>query len=359
MKKLFFILVILLLPLNIKAISASSSIAMDLNSNIIFHQNNINEKKLIASTTKIMTALVTIENANLEKEVTVTEEVLKAYGSAIYIEVGEKIKLKDLLYGLMLRSGNDAAIVIAQEVASSMANFANMMNNLAAKIGMKNTYFYNAHGLEEKDGSGNTSTAYDMALLTKYAYQNKTFREIFGTKKYVAKTSYKTYTWTNKNRLLHSYEYTTGGKTGFTEKARRTLVTTASKDNIDVVIVTLNDPNDFLDHKNLYETIFNNYEAVLVLDKDNFKIKNETKYQNDTIYIKENVYIPVKGKEKKQLKIKYELLNLKAYGNNSKIGVAKIYLKEKLVKEEDIFVKKKEVKNLSFFKKVWEWVKFW
>ena len=192
-----------------------------------------------------MTAIVTIEYADLDKNVEVGDEILEAYGSAIYIELGEKLTLRDLLYGLMLRSGNDAAVVIAKNVAGSMDNFAMMMNEMASKIGMKNTYFYNAHGLEEEDGSGNTSTAYDMALLTKYAMTNSEFRKIFGTKKYTVKSNYKTYTWVSKNKLIHDYDFITGGKTGFTEKARRTLVTTGSNNNINLVVVTLNDPNDF------------------------------------------------------------------------------------------------------------------
>ncbi|MDE6285239.1 MAG: D-alanyl-D-alanine carboxypeptidase [Bacilli bacterium] len=360
MKKLCLFIVLILFPHSVLAISAASSIAMDLTSGRIFHANNIDEKRLIASTTKIMTAIVTIENSNLEEMVTVGEEVLKAYGSAIYIEVGEELSLKDLLLGLMLRSGNDAAIVIANHVADNMQNFADLMNTTAARIGMKNTHFYNAHGLEEDDGNGNTSTAYDMALLTKYAMENETFKEIFGTKKHVVKTNYKTYSWTNKNKLLHSYEYTTGGKTGFTEKARRTLVTTASKDNIDIVVVTLNDPNDFYDHKSLYETIFAEYKAELVLDKTHFEIKNETRYKDHTLYINKSVYIPIKEDEKDDLEIKYELLENNTYQDNDVVGSAKIYLKGEFLCEENIYVDKKESEEkLSWWKKIIRWFKKW
>ncbi len=358
MKKLFIYLYLLLIPLSVKALSASSVIAMDLNTSRILYEQNINEKKLIASTTKIMTAIITIENIDINKVITIKDNVLKAYGSAIYIEVGEKLTIKDLLYGLLLRSGNDAAIALAYEVAGSMENFASLMNSYAQKIGMTNTYFYNAHGLEEKDGSGNISTALDMALLTKYAYQNKIFREIFGTKKYTVKTNYKTYSWTNKNKLLHSYEYATGGKTGFTQKARRTLVTTASKNHLDLVVVTLNDPNDFADHLSIYETIYKNYQAFLILDKNNFKIKKETKYKDDTLYIKEDVYVPITKKEKKNLHIKYELYNLKKYQNNDLIGKAKIYLKDNLIKEINIYIKT-EKENISFWQKLIKKVKFW
>lgn len=353
-------LLLLLIPIKITAISASSSIAMDLQTGRILHENNINEKRLIASTTKIMTAIVTIENSDINKTVQVSDEVLKAYGSAIYIEVGEELKIKDLLYGLMLRSGNDAALVLAKNVASDIDDFTRLMNITAEKIGMKNTYFYNAHGLEENNGEGNTSTAYDMALLTKYAMLNDTFKEIFGTKKYVVKTNYKTYSWTNKNKLLHSYQYTTGGKTGFTQKARRTLVTTASKDNLNLVVVTLNDPNDFFDHKSIYETCFAKYEAELVLEKDNFHIEDDTRYEKDRLYIKNDVYLPVTKEEKENIKIEYELFENNKYQNDDEVGSAKIYIDHKLIHEEKIFVSKNEEgKKLSWWKKILRWFKSW
>lgn len=359
MKKFIFIVLLIIFPLKVLALSASSSIVMDLNSGRILHENNSNDQRLIASITKIMTCIVTIETADLNEEIEVGEEVLKAYGSAIYIEVGEKLTLKDLLYGLMLRSGNDAAVVIAKNVAGNMENFALLMNEMANKIGMKNSYFYNAHGLEEDNDTGNLSTAYDMALLTKYAMKNKTFREIFGTKKYTVKTNYKTYSWTNKNKLLHNYEYITGGKTGYTEKARRTLVTTASSNNIDLVTVTLNDPNDFLDHKKLYEEIFRNYEAVKVLDKNKFEIKEDTIYKDDELYILEDIYIPVTKDEKQNIEIKYKLYDNKSYSDNDKIGVAEIYIKDSLIDEVNIYVLKESKKeNLSWWDKLLRWLKW-
>ena len=161
------------------AINASSYIVMDMdNQNVLFKANE-NDPMLIASITKIMTAIVAIENNDdLNKVINVDKEILKAVGSAIYIEVGEKLKLIDLLYGLMLRSGNDAAAQIAISTSGSIKEFSNLMNVYAQKIGMKNSYFVNPSGLEENDGSANKSTAYDMALLTSYAYQNKLFRKM-------------------------------------------------------------------------------------------------------------------------------------------------------------------------------------
>mgnify|MGYP003182934880 FL=1 len=151
MKKLL-ILVFVLIPWRVYAIGASSYIVMDASSNRVLEGSNIGEERLIASTTKIMTAIVAIENKSLDEKVVVSKEVLKAYGSNIYIEVGEELTLKDLLYGLMLRSGNDAAIEIARVVAGDMDNMAKLMNEKAKALNMTNTLFINASGLENEEG---------------------------------------------------------------------------------------------------------------------------------------------------------------------------------------------------------------
>ena len=150
---------------------------------------------------KIMTCILAIEANKLDDIVVVNESVLSSYGSGIYISVGEEIKLIDLLYGLMLRSGNDAALMIADYVGGDVDNFVLMMNKKAKEVGMKNTKFVNPSGLD-KNGIGNYSTSYDMALLTRYAMQNDIYREIVKTKSYVAKSNLKTYVWKNKNKLL-------------------------------------------------------------------------------------------------------------------------------------------------------------
>ena len=180
----------------------ASCIVYDMDNNRVLKEINMNEKHLVASTSKIMTAIVAIENSNLDSKVIVTKDILSAVGSSIYLEIGEKISMKDLLYGMMLRSGNDAATMIAIHVSGSMEKFTEKMNEYAKKIGMNDTLFYNSHGLENKDGLGNTSTAYDMAVLTTYAMQNDKFRKIFGTKNYNCKSDRKNYSWQNKNKLL-------------------------------------------------------------------------------------------------------------------------------------------------------------
>lgn len=331
--KYLLIFILLLIPFKVEAISAESYIVMDGDSGRVIEGKNINEEKLIASTTKIMTCIIALENSDLKKMVKVGDEVLKAFGSAIYINMGEEMSIKDLLYGLMLRSGNDAAIEIAYAVSGNMENFVKKMNEKAYELKMTNTNFINNHGLENDDGIGNTSTAYDMALLMRYALQNETFKEIIGTKNYETKTEGKSYVWKNKNKLLFSYDKLIGGKTGFTKKARRTLVTGAKDENRTSIVVTLNDGNDFLDHQELHEKVFSKYERVLLLDKSK---KIEDKY-----YLQDDFYALLTESEQKKVRINYEINN---YSDNE-VGVASVYLGDDLLGSLKIYKEKEEVKE--------------
>ncbi len=341
MKKIIvFLVVFIIFPIKVLAISATNCVVMDLNSGRVLYNLNGDEARLIASITKIMTCLIAINYSDLDKIVVVDEDILKAYGSSVYLSVGEEIKLIDLLHGLMLRSGNDAAVAIANAVAGSMENFVYLMNEYASTIGMKNTHFVNSHGLDN-NGVGNKSSAYDMALLTKVAMQNDTFRSIFGSRNYKASSNLKDYVWAGKNKLFSMYEYTTGGKTGYTMAAHKTLVTTASKENKNLVVVTLNDSNDFVDHKNLYEKYFKEYEAVLALDKNNFKVDNN-QYKNTELYIKKEYYALVKENEKNDLKVNINLYKYDNVYNDMKIGEAKVLLKDEVLHTESIYLKKIE-----------------
>lgn len=340
MKKIFLLLIIISL-FNIKDVNAldssHSSIVMDTDSKRVLYENNMNEKKLIASTTKILTAIVVLENIDINKEVTIGEEVLKMYGTNIYIEVGEKITIKDLLYGLLLRSGNDAAVSLAIATAKTEENFVKLMNEKAKSIGMKNSIFKNPHGLDEE--TKNYSTAYDMALLSSYASKNKIYQEIVKTKKYEVKTQYKTYLWYNRNKLLTRYEYCTGGKNGYTPDAGRILVTTAKKDNLNLTVVTLDDQNEYDTHENLYEKVFNKYQNYKIVDKNNFKI--DKNFYNGNIYIKESFTYPLTKEEVNKIKTVVEIKNT----NKSKIGKIKVYLKDNIIKEIPIYTKQKEEKK--------------
>lgn len=317
MKKFVLIMLIFLWPFSVGAVGASSYIVMDQDSKRVLEGSNINKESLIASISKIMTCIVALEQGNFDKTVKIDDSILKAYGSGIYIEVGEELTLDDLLYGLMLRSGNDAALAIAKAVAGDVKSFVFLMNEQAKKIGMENTSFVNPSGLEENDGTANKSTTYDMALLMRYAMQNNYFRKIVATKDIVVKSSYKTYSWHNKNKLLSMYEYCTGGKTGFTKKAHRTLVTTATKDNKNLIVVTFNDGNDFVDHRNLYEKNFNLYKRKKILDK--------SKKYNKNYYVKDDYYLLAKDSDKVETKIKDN--SIEVYVNDNLINKVTLFFK--------------------------------
>lgn len=294
---------------------------------------NMNKKKLIASTTKIMTGIIAVESGKLNKTVTVTDKVLESYGSNIYLSIGEKMKLKDMVYGLMMQSGNDAALMIANYLGGE-EKFVKIMNKKAKQIGMKNTTFSNPHGLDEK--TKNYSTAYDMALLMRYANSDPTFRKITGCKKHTVKTDEKTYVWTNKNKLLYMYKYTTGGKTGYTDRARRTLVTSASNGNLDLIAVTLNDPNDFKNHKELYEYAFKNYSMEKIFNRNKINLPNKK------IYAKDDYYYPITKEEKDLININYKIKDKKKYKDGEMVGYAIINLGAKIVHKEKLYIKVKK-----------------
>lgn len=319
---------------------------MDLDSGRILYEKNANQKRLIASITKIMTAIVAIEEGDLTEKITVGEEVLSMYGTNIYVEVGEKMKLRDLLYGLLLRSGNDASVVIAKAIAGSEEKFVNLMNKKAQEIGMKNTIFKNPHGLDEE--TENYSTAYDMALLSKYAYKNKTYRNIVSTDKYEVSTGKKTYLWYNRNKLLTTYEYCTGGKNGYTPRAGKTLVTTASKKGLNLTIVTLSDGDIYNNHIDLYEDFFSKYKRYKIIDKNNFRIDKE--FVDEDVYLEDSFYYPLTSNEVNDIKTVVHFLDDSA---TDEIGTIEIFLSNQKIGELPIYRKIKKKEQFSFF----EWLR--
>lgn len=239
-------------------VQASSYIVIEQSTNKILEGSNYDTQRSVASISKIMTAIVTIENIDINKIVKVPNEINKVYGSSIYLQINQEITIKDLLYGLLLRSGNDAAITLAISVSGSVDKFVGLMNEKADNLNLTNTYFSNPHGLDEQD-NGNISSAYDMAMIYSYCMQNEIFKSIVSSKTYG--------TFVNKNKLIRTYEYCTGGKTGYTKKAKRTLVTSASKDDMNLIVVTLNCGGDFKSHQDIYEHYFNNYTSIKILNK--------------------------------------------------------------------------------------------
>lgn len=267
---IFLVCGLCLTPAKANEFYAKNYIVMESSSGQVLEGKKIHEVQSVASISKIMTAIIAIENDELSREVTIGEEINKAYGSGVYIHQNDTITIQDLLYGLLLRSGNDAALCLAYHVGGkNLGHFIELMNQKAAEIGMKNTQFHNPTGLDEED-EGNLSSAYDMALLMRYCMQNQTFQEITKTKVYHRLDG--NGSWHNKNKLLNQYPNAIGGKTGFTKKAKRTLVTCAKKDDVELIIVTFNCGDDFNFHQNLYETYFNIYDDILCIDRGIYNI---------------------------------------------------------------------------------------
>lgn len=245
--------------LSAPSVSASSAVLIDASSGRILYGKNENERRGMASTTKIMTAIVAIENAKLDKLVTVAPAAVGVEGSSVYLYAGEEITMETLLYALMLQSANDAAAAIAYDVAGGIEDFAAMMNEKARELGLSDTHFMNPHGLDDEN---HYTTAFELAKIAAYALENDTFAEIVATEKKVIPlhNSSASRLLVNHNRLLRSYKDIIGVKTGFTKKCGRTLVSAAERDGVRLICVTLNDGDDWRDHRALLDYGFSLYE---------------------------------------------------------------------------------------------------
>ncbi len=313
MRKISFIISIIMLITSINiscyAISAQSAVVMDCNSGRILFSRNGNEKRGMASTTKIMTAITALENADLSKIVTISPTASGVEGSSMYLAKDEKLTLEELVYGLMLVSGNDAATAIAETVSGSVEKFSVLMNDKASEIGALSTSFTNPHGLSDKN---HYTTAVDLAKITAYALKNPKFSEIVSTKvkKLPQSEDGIARTLVNHNKFLNMYEGCIGVKTGFTKATGRCLVTAVEKYGMKLVCVTLNAPDDWNDHKQLYNDAFEEYTA--------FKVKNagdkiaDAKIKRGTadtvpLVVSENIYIPLKQGEEQQINIEHRI----------------------------------------------------
>lgn len=242
---------------------ARSYIVMNRDDKSVLEGKDIHNPRSVASISKVMTCIIALESEHIFDLVEADEETTKQVGSSIYLTVGEKLSVLDLCFGLMLRSGNDAAYALANYLGGSQESFVEKMNFKAKEIGMLNSRFNNPSGLDI-DEEGNISTSYDMAVLLSYALDNELFAKIVKSENYSCQYAQN---WINKNKLLRTYEYLDGGKTGYTYKAKRTLVTGATKDGVRLAICTLDCGSDFAFHKSLYEKYFNDYIFVEFLAK--------------------------------------------------------------------------------------------
>jgi len=260
MKKISHLFIcVLLLFLNVKEVNINNNyfiksyIVIEKETKRVLEGKNYCETQSVASISKLMTFYVAYKYSDLDSVVIVGEEIKTIVGSAVYLIEDEQITMYELLVALLLRSANDAAVVIAKYVSTSISKFVKLMNKEAKELGMNNSIFNNPHGLDEFD-EGNISCALDMAILLSELLNNPLFLEIEQIKKY---NSYNHGVWFNKNKLMKQYKYATSCKTGFTKKAKRTLISSANRNGIELIICTLNCSNDFKFHKETYEKQYN------------------------------------------------------------------------------------------------------
>lgn len=273
MKKIFsFLLAVLLMSFAVQTaafadtheLSAESAIVVCADTGDVLFEKNADERRLIASITKIMTAIIVIENSQLDDEIEMRSEWSAIEGSSMYAMPGVRYTVRELLYGMMLNSGNDAAAALACTVCGSEEAFIQKMNDKAVQLGLKNTSFKNPHGLDDE---GHYSSARDMAMLTAYCMENQDFKELVSTNCAIIRDV----TYYNHNKLLREYKGCIGVKTGYTMSAGRTLVSCAERDGMRLVCVTLSAPDDWNDHKYLLDEAFDNYRIV-TYNADNFKV---------------------------------------------------------------------------------------
>ncbi len=273
--------------------SAQACALIDANSGQLLFSKNENERLPMASTTKIMTAIIALENCDIDETVTIPAEVCGVEGSSIYLLAGEKLTMRELLYGLMLESGNDAATAVAIHVAGDAESFCELMNEKAKTLGLSNTHFDNPHGLTSEN---HYTTAHELALLSAYAMKNEVFRQLVSTDKYIIpeRENCRARYFSNHNRLLRSFDLCDGVKTGYTQAAGRCLVTSGKSGDSRFVAVTLNDRQDWNDHKEMLTFAVENFESIKLADKNelvfNFSTQNSpsqilTVTNADTIYI--------------------------------------------------------------------------
>ncbi len=250
-------------------VSARSAVLIEASSGNVIWSKDANEPMPMASTTKIMTALVALEACDISRRIKISPSAVGVEGSSVYLSANESLTLEELLYAMLLESANDAAAAIAIEVGGSIEGFAEMMNQKAADMGLKNTHFENPHGL---DGEAHFTTAYELALIAREAYMNETFKSIVSTHKKMIPLNGNegTRVLVNHNKMLKLYDGAKGIKTGYTKKSGRCLVSSAERDGLSFIAVTLNAPDDWNDHKTMLDLGFSLYEKRTLCDIGSF-----------------------------------------------------------------------------------------
>jgi D-alanyl-D-alanine carboxypeptidase (penicillin-binding protein 5/6) len=350
----------LLLPLGFHTESAayagdSSAIVMEISSNRVLSGENIHTRLPMASTTKVMTALIVVENCKLDEVVTIPQKAVGVEGSSIYLKVGEKLTVKELLYGLMLRSGNDAATALAVHAGKSVEGFVNMMNRKAQDLGLKNTHFCNPHGLHNDN---HFTSAYDLAFISAAAMRNKTFAEIVGTKNITVGKGESVRFFHNKNKLLSGYDGATGIKTGFTKKAGRCFVGSSKRNNMEVVCVVLNCGPMFEECMRLMNQAYNEFEMVKVIDSRDILAEIPVSFGAVPAAVcgaNQDIYIPLKknGSERCNIKINAQKRLNAPIDRGVKTGEVEIFVNDCLLFTKNIYtIGVIDKKGAGFWKKI-------
>lgn len=303
--------------------SAGAEIAMELTTRTVLTESNADKRMPMASTTKIMTAIIIAEDCNLDEEITVPDAAVGVEGSSIYLKKDERIDVRDLLYGLMLRSGNDSAVALAIHHSGSVENFVNVMNERAKRIGADNTNFKNPSGLPDDE---HYTTARDLCNIACYAMNNEIFKEVVSSKSHVGKFR----SFENKNKMLYRYEGANGVKTGYTLKAGRCLVSSAERDGMDVVTVVLNCYDMYERSSAILDQCFYAYKLL--------ELNENTVFMSDRVLCKlsKTQNLVVKNTESLQIRIKSAVTE-KKIKKGDRVGILEIYDANGLIFSDNLY----------------------
>lgn len=320
------------------SVSAASAVLINADTGTVIWEKNAYEQRAMASTTKIMTALLTAEAGELDKKFTVDSYAINVEGTSMGLKTGDIVTRRALIYGMLLPSGNDAANAAAVNISGSMPAFAELMNKKAAELGLENTHFVNPSGL---DAQGHYTTAYDLAKLAAAAMENPVFSEIcrcsdaqveFGNPPYLRWLS-------NSNKLLWQYEGCVGVKTGFTDNARRCLVSAAERNGVRLICVTLNAPDDWADHRKMLDYGFEQVKATEIVLPNPVSVPVIGGYEQDvTLVLQESVKLSLSEQESKAVSVELytEPFLYAGFEAGSTAGSARIYLDGELVREVEL-----------------------
>ncbi|WP_461204383.1 D-alanyl-D-alanine carboxypeptidase family protein [Clostridium sp. DL1XJH146] len=326
-------------------VDARAAIVMDKNSQTILFEKDSDMIIPMASTTKIMTTLVCLEYGDLDKKIEISKGAANVRGSQVGYKEGEKITIRELLCGLMMKSGNDAAIALAEGVSGSVDEFCELMNEYARRIGALNSNFESPHGL---DSQNHYTTAYDLALITAYAKKNQTFNEIVSAKDIDAQKYNFSRSYHNINKILYTIPNSNGVKTGYTGNAGKCLVTSIIDDNgNEIIIVVLNCYNRWNETKKLYDYIKENYSYEKILEKGQILYT----YENNAsiigeLYLDKDIILPIKNDE--SYTVKTEIPEIKLENERSEIdylGQVNIWSSENKIYSYPLKYRSKSLKN--------------